>query len=113
MRLFSISLVSLLGVAACGGGGGNSFSHNTTTNSTYTAGVYQPESKFANVCAAPRTGTDPITHVAYPDTKGTSTDENNWLRSWTNDLYLWYSEVPDQDPAKYTTPDYFNGLRSP
>jgi len=110
MRLFSISLVSLLGVAACGGGGGNSFSHNTTTNSTYTAGVYQPESKFANVCAAPRTGTDPITHVAYPDTKGTSTDENNWLRSWTNDLYLWYSEVPDQDPAKYTTPDYFKLL---
>ncbi len=97
-RLFAISLVSLLGIAACGGGG-DSFS-----SSTYKQGVFQPASKFANTCAAPRSGTDPITHVAYPDTKGTSTDENNWLRSWTNDLYLWYSEVPDQDPANYTDP---------
>lgn len=104
-RLLGISLVSLLGVAACGGG--DSFSP-----STYQKGVFQPEAKFANVCAAPRTGTDPITHVVYPDTKGTSTDENNWLRSWTNDLYLWYSEVPDQDPANYSTPDYFNLLKT-
>ncbi len=33
---------------------------------------------------------------------GTTTDENNWLRSWTNDLYLWYNEVPDLNPALYT-----------
>jgi carboxyl-terminal processing protease len=92
-------------MSACGGGG-------SFNNSAYQQGVYQPESKFANVCAVPRTGTDPITHVAYPDTKGTSTDENNWLRSWTNDLYLWYSEVPDQDPAKYQTPDYFKLLKT-
>ena len=25
--------------------------------------------------------------------------ENNWLRSWTNDLYLWYNEVTDVDPS--------------
>ncbi|HEY2402526.1 MAG TPA: S41 family peptidase [Steroidobacteraceae bacterium] len=104
-RLFAISLVSILGIAACGGG--DSFS-----SSAYQQGVFQPASKFANVCAAPRSGTDPITKVAYPDTKGTSTDENNWLRSWTNDLYLWYSEVPDQDPANYQTPDYFNLLKT-
>lgn len=104
-RLFATSSVTLLAIAACGGGGGS-------TNTGYQQGVFQPESKFANVCAAPRTGTDPITHTAYPDTKGTSTDENNWLRSWTNDLYLWYGEVSDQDPAKYTTTDYFDLLKT-
>ncbi len=110
-RLFAISLLSLLGAVACGGGG-QPFSTPAGTQSTFTAGVFQPESKFANVCAAPRTGTDPITHAVYPDTQGTSTDENNWLRSWTHDLYLWYSEVPDQDPAQYTTPDYFDLLKT-
>ena len=36
-----------------------------------------------------------------------------WLRSWTNDLYLWYSEVPDLDPAPYTILDYFDLLITP
>jgi carboxyl-terminal processing protease len=107
-RLFACSFVTLLGITACGGGGDDTLSNKTA--STYTKGVFQPESKFANSCAAPRSGTDPITKVAYPDVKGSSTDENNWLRSWTNDLYLWYSEVPDLDPSQSATPDYFAQL---
>jgi hypothetical protein len=69
----------------------------------WTAGVFQPESHYAALCAAPRSGTDPVTHQAYPDMAGSTLDENNWLRSWTNDLYLWYSEAPDLDPGNYTT----------
>jgi len=91
------------GLSACGGGGGG----DSRPTNTYTAGVYQPESTFAAKCAAPRSGTDPYTQKAFPDMAGSSTDENNWLRSWTNDLYLWYSEVPDLDPAQYTTSKYF------
>jgi hypothetical protein len=35
----------------------------------------------------------------------------NWLRSWNNDLYLWFDEVTDQDPANFTTDAaYFNVL---
>jgi carboxyl-terminal processing protease len=94
-----LASISLAGLSACGG----SAASTNTQGSSYTAGVYQPESSFAAKCAAPRTGTDPFTQKAYPDTKGSSTDENNWLRSWTNDLYLWYSEVPDLNPASYTT----------
>jgi hypothetical protein len=68
-------------------------------------GIYQPASNFAGRCAAPRAGTN--------DLSGTTTDENNWLRSWTNDLYLWYSEVPDLNPALYTsTADYFDLLKT-
>jgi C-terminal processing protease CtpA/Prc len=46
------------------------------------------------------------------DTQGTATDENNWLRSWSNDLYLWYDEIVDRDPGLYTTPNYFNLLKT-
>ena len=69
-HLFATSLTAILGITACGGGGGDSFNKA----STYNKGVFQPQSGFANKCEAPRSGTDPITHVAYPDTKGSSTD---------------------------------------
>jgi carboxyl-terminal processing protease len=107
--LLVTSLATLLGVSACGG---SSSPGNAGTGGTYTAGVFLPESTFAAKCASPRSGTDPITHVAYPDIAGSSADENNWLRSWTNDLYLWYSEVPDLNPASYTTVNYFPLLKT-
>src|SRR6266567_1806517 len=35
------------------------------------------------------------------------------LRSWTNELYLWYREVPDVDPATYSaTANYFAILKT-
>jgi carboxyl-terminal processing protease len=110
-----VTSLSFAGISACGGGGtsmsGGGSTTGTTTN-TYTAGVYQPESTFAAKCASPRSGTDPVTQKAYPDMAGSSTDENNWLRSWTNDLYLWYSEAPDLDPSQYTTSNYFPLLKT-
>jgi C-terminal processing protease CtpA/Prc len=57
-------------------------------------------------CAAPRPGTS--------DQPGSAVDERNWLRSWTNELYLWYDEVPDRDPGLYgTNAAYFDVLKSP
>ena len=65
------------------------------------------------MCVTPRSGVDPGTQKAYPDTQGTLLDELNWLRSWTNDLYLWFDEVPDQNPANFTTDaDYFAVLKT-
>jgi C-terminal processing protease CtpA/Prc len=46
------------------------------------------------------------------DTQGTVRDENNWLRSWSNDLYLWYNEIVDRDPGLYTTEAYFELLKT-
>src|SRR5438874_7701829 len=60
---------------------------------------------FADKCATPRPGTS--------DKQGTVNDEKTWLRGWTDDLYLWYREVPNNDPAGYTTAiDYFNVLKT-
>ena len=39
--------------------------------------------------------------------------EKAFLRSWTDELYLWYREVPTLDPAKFATPvDYFDQLKT-
>jgi C-terminal processing protease CtpA/Prc len=34
------------------------------------------------------------------------------LRSATNTYYLWYDEVPDLNPARYNTPDYFQLMKT-
>jgi C-terminal processing protease CtpA/Prc len=92
----------------CGGGGNSS----TSASPTWTAGTYEPASTFAAQCASPRTGTDPATGRPYADRAGSTLTENNWLRSWSHDLYLWYRELPDQNPASFTTADYFNLLKT-
>ncbi len=91
------------GSSGSGGSGGGSAD-------SWTPGVFQPSAHFAAQCAAPRSGTDPITGKAYPDVQGSTLTENNWLRSWTNELYLWYDEVTDVDPSLYTTPNYFQKM---
>ncbi len=97
--------------AACSGSNNNTSS--PAVPSAWVAGTFQPASTFAAQCASPRSGTDPATGKAYPDKAGSTPAENNWLRSWTHDLYLWYREVPDLNPASYsTTADYFNVLKT-
>ncbi len=95
----------LLPAIGCGG--------NSSDNSGgWTAGTFATSDTFANQCATPRTGNDPSTGRPYPDKAGSTVAENNFLRSWTHELYLWYREVPDQNPANYSTPDYFNLLKT-
>src|SRR5262249_21671870 len=49
-----------------------------------------------------------------PDTQGTLDDEKSWLRSWTDELYLWYREVPSVNPGDYATAvTYFEALKTP
>ncbi len=106
--LFCLCLMTLLG---CGGGGGFENSSSTDTP-TWTQGVYEIESKFKNLCQTPRNFAD-INGAPYPDKQGSTLHENHWLRSWSNNLYLWYSELPDLDPASYNDPlAYFELLKT-
>lgn len=44
---------------------------------------------------------------------GTTLDQNNFLRSYSNDTYLWYNEIVDRDPALYNDPlVYFDLLKT-
>jgi hypothetical protein len=107
---FRVLLFPLLGtLAACGsdasGGGGSGGTSSGGSGTTFKPGVFLPSTQFDNLCATPRPGT--------ADRQGTVADENRWLRSWTNELYLWYSEVTDRDPAAYTSSDdYFDLLKT-
>jgi hypothetical protein len=70
--------------------------------------------QYAGRCVAPRAGIDPSTGAPYLDRQGTLADEKAWLRSWIDELYLWYREVPNADPAPYSTAEsYFDVLKTP
>jgi len=108
MRSLTTTLLVALALTGCSSGGGGG---SPQLAPAWQSGVFQPAANFTNQCAKPRSGTDPITNTPYPDRAGTLLDEKNWLRSWNNDLYLWYGEVVDQNPANYaTTQAYFDVL---
>ena len=108
-------MLTILLLSACGGGGGTSSSDPISVNqstgtgttqtentgsSNFVTGVFQPSSIFKDSCGAPRTSS---TSEAFPDMQGSFEDEGYWLRSWSNDTYLWYDEIQDRDPSLYAT----------
>ena len=83
------------------------------SESGWTSGQFLPDSTFAGQCLSPRTGNAPGTNRPYSDVQGRTVDENNWLRSWNNNTYLWYDEVIDRDPGRSDDPlEYFALLRT-
>ena len=99
---------------SCGGGGGGSGSNTFSASSTgWKAGVFKPQAEFANKCVSPRRGIDPGTNKVFVDKQGSVLDENDFLRSWSNDSYLWYSEISDKNPQNFSDPlAYFNTLKT-
>lgn len=108
-RIVSAALLAVM-LGSCGGGGGGG--GPIVGGTGFTPGVFQASTAFEARCAAPRTGNDPTTGLPWPDRLGTALDEKNWLRSWTHELYLWYREVTDRDPAGFNLFDYFDQLKT-
>jgi len=106
-------------LTACGGGNSSSPRQTVTSppppvsqNPTYTAGTFAASSSFINQCEVVRTGTDSEGNT-FPDRAGSTVIENFWLRSWSNETYLWNREITDQDPTPFTSPvTYFGTLRT-
>ena len=74
--------------------------------------MFEAASTFKDQCAAPRSGVD-IEGNAFPDQAGALIDELFWLRSWTNETYLWNNEVTDQNPGNFNDRRaYFQQLRT-
>ena len=82
---------------------------SVTVSGGWVEGRFEPASQFKDLCANPRTSSG---DTLFPDMPGEVVDENNWLRSWSNDTYLWYDEIIDRDPAQHSTPEYFELLRT-
>ena len=111
--IIGVMLTTLL-LSACGGGGGSSSSEPTSANqstgtsttqtqstggSNFVTGVFQPSSIFKDSCGVPRISS---TSETFPDMQGSFEDEGYWLRSWSNDTYLW-DEIQDRDEGLYAT----------
>jgi hypothetical protein len=113
MRGPFVAVCVVLGTVSCGGGGsGGGGAGAAPPASGWVAGVFAPASDFEARCAVPRTGIDPGTGRPFPDVLGSTLTEKNWLRSWSNDLYLWFNEIVDRDPAPYTVASYFDLLKT-
>src|SRR2546427_2295540 len=87
MKLTKLSVLALAVsamLAACGGGGDSSTSTPTSK--------FAAPSTLANICA-------------------TADAQKAWVRSYLNDVYLWYQEIVDVPVANYATPEtYFDAL---
>jgi len=106
MKILALASVFFL-LSACGGGSDTSNNDPSPQPTGWVTGQYDPSKNFANRCANPRSDSN------YQDLVGTVTDENNWLRSWSHETYLWYSELPDINPASIANPvDYFERLKT-
>ena len=67
--------------------------------------LFPPSDIFEGFCADP-------SKAILGGSQGLYTDENNWIRSWSHETYLWYDEIKDQDPACCSTPVYFNLMKT-
>ena len=133
-RAIAVALLALTApvwVAACGGGGSGGGSGSVAVSPpppappppspppppppsgpTWTQGVFAPASTFKDRCEVRRVGQD-IEGNTFPDVQGTALEERFWLRSWTNETYLWNTEVTDRNPANSANRlDYFALLRT-
>ena len=110
-KLLSLSAVSLF-IISCSSGSDSSSRPPEDELLTWTQGVFEDEDYYKNFCEVPRTDTD-IDGEPWPDKPGSTLHENFWLRSWSNNTYLWYDEIQDQNPANYNDPvAYFNVLKT-
>ncbi|MEM7728903.1 MAG: S41 family peptidase [Pseudomonadota bacterium] len=122
-RFITTYALASVALAACGGGGDGGPQVAAPpvvvappppdpVGNTWQAGRFEPASQFKDQCAVPRTGTDSNGN-RYPDVAGTLSDELFWLRSWSDETYLWYDEIPDQNPDSFTsTLSYFEELKT-
>jgi carboxyl-terminal processing protease len=116
----ALAAALILTVTACSGGGGGGTPppqggpppSPPSAGPTFTPNVFAPASNFKSRCAAPRAGND-LNGRPFNDLQGTDLEERFWLRSWTNETYLWNTEVTDQNPSGFADKiAYFNQLRT-
>ncbi len=108
-----IVIVIAFQFAACGGSDAGDDQdpgdEDVTSAGIWEPGVFPDYLDFAAKCELPRSGTD-TSGRAFVDVQGTALDEKMWMRSWSNELYLWYDEIIDQDPELFSIEDYFDEL---
>jgi len=95
LAVCAVLAVAAFGLSACGGGGGGGSSGGAPAPGN----TLPPSSTLAQQCA-------PTNQLAPAGSRNASLDtEKRWLRSYMDEAYLWFDEVPTVDP---TLPPYSN-----
>lgn len=106
----SIIILIAFGLSGCGSSSGSSDNEspeniaitNDLSNLIWERGVYPDPDILKDYCEIPRNSDE------YDDKDGSYFLEKMWLRSWSEDVYLWYRELSDVDVNLYDTPlEYF------
>ena len=115
---FTAALATLVLLSGCGGGGGSSGTTSGASTGGASGGNTSTDTrsdyvKLAGSCQRPRSGTS-AAGVRFTDRQGTLTDELKWVRSFVDESYLWYKEVPTNlRQESYRSPvDYFADLKT-
>ena len=113
MRKRNLSLLAVVVLAGCGGGSSSSSDPaQSPAGLSWQRGLFEAASVFKNKCEVVRTHLD-IHGNYYPDEQGSALEEKLWLRSWSNETYLWYNEIIDVHPDFYSSPQsYFDALKT-
>ncbi len=104
---------SLLGPSISGSNSAPATSIGNSNVITWTSGVFPASTTYENRCAAPRAGTNPATGKPFPDKQGSESEEKFWLRSISQETYLWPDDLVDVNPNNYSLLPYFDQLKSP
>lgn len=112
---YSKILLLIFFVYGCGSENNNEslLTNNYSYDNQWFEDIFLPEINYKNKCINPRIGTNPETNNTYYDIQGTYIDENNFLRSFSNNTYLWYDEIVDADPSLHSVENYFALLKAP
>ena len=92
LRAGAVALLFTAALAACGGGGGGGSISAPAPVPPSSSGL-PPSASLAQQCA-------PTNQLAPMASRTASLDtEKRWVRSYMDEAYLWYREVPTVDPA--------------
>jgi len=95
-KLWAVALAALFLLSACGGGG-------VSTDKQLDLPLV-PAAQLANTCVTPGSG----------EKQGTVEGEKAWVRSYIDERYLWYKDVPNLDASQYANAQaYFDVLKTP
>ncbi len=106
--LGGLLIVGLASLGACGGGGTGtgvgSDSNGGSNNAAST--ILTPSAQLAKTCVSPNPTAGEI--------QGTADSEKAWVRSFVDERYLWYKDVPSLDASQYASAaEYFDVLKTP
>ena len=96
MTLKLLAVLPLMGLLVACGGGGGATAPVAATPAPADPGttVLASAASLAQQCVAPRAGT--------VDRQGTIDTEKSWVRSFMDETYLWYKDVPVVNAANFT-----------